>query len=162
MELISIEKSQQYIPLSEDYTGLGVRDCKFFTLTLLENGWEKVTYFTSRRKNKYINYQGEYDSWIYILSNPSIPNHLKIGYTHNTPDIRASQLSKATGVAQDFIVEWSFNCHNGQKLEKEIHNALNDYRVNNNREFFNISISEAIDLITQLGIKYTNLQKETK
>ena len=36
----------------------------------------KITYYTSRRKDIYAN-RGEADQWVYILSNPTLPNILK-------------------------------------------------------------------------------------
>lgn len=158
MELITNRKAQQYIPLNGDYTGLSVRDCRYFTLNPLKDGWEEVTYYTNKRKDKYINYEGQYDSWVYVLSNPSIPGYLKIGYTNEDPNFRAKQLSRSTGVVTDFKVEWAFNCFNASSLEKQVHQCLEEYRVNNQREFFNIPLYKAIEVITKIGQNYINLK----
>jgi len=93
-----------------------------------------------------------------VLSNPTMPGLLKIGYTKNTPEERAYQISNATGVASPFKVEYSFKCHEAQFLEEEIHQYLDSYRVANNREFFRIELHEAVEAITKLGKKYTVTQ----
>jgi hypothetical protein len=83
-----------------------------------------------------------------------MPGLLKIGYTKNSPEERAKQISNATGVAVPFKVEYVFNCHEGQFLEEEIHKYLDSYRVANNREFFKLELHEACEAITKLGKKY--------
>ena len=42
--------------------------------------------------------KGNGDQWVYVLSNPSSPGLLKIGYTKKQPEERAKQISSATGV----------------------------------------------------------------
>ena len=100
------------------------------------------------------NRDGDFDSWVYILSNPTQPGLLKIGYTKNTPDERAKQISNATGVALPYKVEWAFHCYNGFSLEQEVHHKLGEYRVNGNREFFQISLEEAKKTVEMVGKQY--------
>ena len=154
MKRITIDEAQQYIPCEEDYTSKGIETAAFFTLTPSDDGWEKVTYYTARKLNMYANRGGDYDSWVYVLSNASQPGLLKIGYTKNTPEERAKQISNATGVALPYKVEWAFHCYDGFGLEQEVHHKLSDYRVNNNREFFQISLDEAKDTVVELGKRY--------
>lgn len=156
MKRISIEEAKQYIPCEEDFTSNGVENASFFTLTPSSRGegWENVTYYTARKTNIYANRNGNYDSWVYILSNPSTPDLLKIGFTKNTPDERAKQISNSTGVALPYKVEFAFHCFDGFSLEREVHRKLKSYRVNNNREFFQISLEEAKDYVIELGERY--------
>ena len=158
---ITPQEAKQYISLDEDYTNSGLEAAAFFTLTPSTNekypaseGWEDVTYYTPRNKNMFVE-RGEGDQWVYILSNPTTPNLLKIGYTKLDPDIRAKQISNATGVALPYKVEWAFKCFNGEQLEGEVHNYLREYRVNNNREFFEVELSEAKKAVMKLGENYT-------
>ena len=102
----------------------------------------------------YANRDGEYDSWVYIMSNPTMPGYYKIGYTKNNPEERAKQISNATGVIVPMEVEWAFNCYNGFALEQECHHKLEMYRVNNNREFFQMPLDEAKQTIEELGKRY--------
>ncbi len=45
--------------------------------------------------------------YIYILHNPSLRDEtLKIGITTRTPYIRAAELSRKTGVAQEYVVAY--------------------------------------------------------
>ena len=79
---------------------------------------------------------------------------IKIGYTKNTPDERARQISNATGVPIPYKVEWAFHCYDGFGLEQEVHHKLNTYRVNNHREFFQIDLTEAQKTVEELGQRY--------
>lgn len=155
MDRITPTQAKEYIPLSEDYSGKGIEVAEFFTLTPSEkgDGWEDVTYYTARKRGMFAD-RGEGDQWVYILSNPTTPGLLKIGYTKLTPDERAKQISNATGVALPYKVEWAFKCFNGEQLEGEVHRKLKAYRVNNNREFFQISLEEAKETVTLLGQNY--------
>jgi len=155
MNRITPTQAKEYIPLSEDYSGRGIEVAEFFTLTPSEkgDGWEDVTYYTARKRGMFAD-KGEGDQWVYILSNPTTPGLLKIGYTKLTPDERAKQISNATGVALPYKVEWAFKCFNGEQLEGEVHRKLKAYRVNNNREFFQISLEEAKETVTLLGQNY--------
>ena len=156
---ITEEEAKQYIPCDEDYMG-GFENAAFYTFTPSKNppfgedGWEDVTYYTARKRNMYANRDGNYDSWVYVLSNPTVPGMLKIGYTKNTPEERAKQISNATGVVLPYKVEWAFHCFNGEMLEGEVHKYLESYRVNNHREFFQIPLDEAKKAVETLGKRY--------
>ena len=73
---ISLEQATKYFSQDEDLIDSPIR---FYTLTEDEDGWDKITYYTSRRKDMYAN-RGNADQWVYILSNPALPNMLKICY----------------------------------------------------------------------------------
>ena len=151
---ITLEEAKQYIPLKEDYTGITVDRCPYYTMTDGDDEWSLITYFTGRKRNKYANRTVDYDSWVYVLSNPTMPGYVKIGFTDKTPEERASQLSKSTGVILPFKVEWAFHCYNAEALEKEIHRHLEGSRITGNREFVDVSLDEAKKVITQFGLNY--------
>ena len=142
--------ASQYFSIEEDIPNSPIR---FYTKTEDHDGWDKITYYTSRRKDIYAN-RGRADQWVYILSNPSLPNMLKIGYTKNEPEIRAKQISSSTGVALPYKVEWAFQCFNSEQLEQEVHAELASYRVNRQREFFDIPLAEAQEAIEEIGKNY--------
>jgi len=156
MERINVEEAKKYISLSDDFTNKTVQDCPHYTLTPSSKGegWEDVTYYTARKVDMYENRDGNYDSWVYILSNPTMPRMYKIGYTKNTPEVRVKQISNSTGVALPYEVEWAFHCYDGFGLEQEVHHKLNSLRVNGNREFFQISLKEAKKTVQELGERY--------
>jgi len=146
-------EAHTYISIEEDFTN---SEAAFYTMIPDPErpGWDKVTYYTARRKNLYANREGEGDSWIYVLTNKTMPNLVKIGFTDKTPDKRAEQVSRGTGVPVKFSVEYAFRCFNAHALEIEIHRYLKAYRVNNDREFFQITVDEAKEAIQKLGQRY--------
>ena len=145
---ITEEKASEYVSQKDNILNLPLR---FYTLTEDEDGWDKITYYTSRRKGKYAE-RGEGNQWVYILSNPSLTNMLKIGYTKHSPEVRAKQISASTGVPIPFKVEWAFRCFDGEYLEREVHKELETYRIN--KEFFDIPLEEAQEAIEKLGVNY--------
>jgi len=151
--LITTDQAKEFISIEEDFLR---SEPAFYTLTQdpLFPEWDLVTYYTSRKKNLYRNRDGEGDSWLYIMSNETMPNLLKIGFTNKTPDKRAKQLSRSTGVPLEFKVEYAFKCFNSQQLESEIHRYLLSSRINTNREFFEISLEEAKRVVDTLGQHY--------
>ncbi|WP_431810016.1 GIY-YIG nuclease family protein [Jejubacter sp. L23] len=78
--------------------------------------------------------------WVYILSNPCMPGLLKVGMTTTSPEMRAKEISSATGVPDKFLVEASYFSDDPRGDEARIHAALNDYRINSGREFFRCSL----------------------
>lgn len=155
MKRITEHESKTFIPLKENYGNTGIENAAFFTITPSERGegWEDVTYYTEKKYGLYAD-KGEGDQWVYCLSNPTTPGILKIGYTKKTPDERAKQISSATGVALPYKVEWAYKCFNGETIEREVHHKLHSCRVNNNKEFFQISLEEAKEVINLIGKKY--------
>jgi len=81
------------------------------------------------------------EGYLYCLSNPSIPNLLKIGMTTRTPEERSRELF-TTGVATPFNIEFTRQVNNAGQKEKDIHKILENYRIPS-REFFDISVNEA-------------------
>jgi hypothetical protein len=87
--------------------------------------------------------------YVYILINHSFPNLVKIGKTANDPLERADQLD-STGVPTPFVVVYArkfLDCH---KAEKAMHEYFVEYRSRKNREFFEVSATQAITKIQSL------------
>ena len=147
-----------FVPFDEDFE---VSSPTYFTICESSSplypsseGWEDVRYFSSRSTQTYSNRQGEGDSWVYVLSNPSFPSFLKIGSTSKTPELRAKQLSNATGIPTDFEVVYALYCFNALACEIDIHNIMSSYRVSKQREFFSVGLEEAIEVIERVGKRY--------
>lgn len=87
---------------------------------------------------------------IYVLSNISILELVKIGFTTGTASNRARQLS-STGVPTPFIVEFEAKVKNGRIAERHIHENLRQYRYN--KEFFRLSPVQAIAMIQVLNLE---------
>jgi hypothetical protein len=88
----------------------------------------------------------EHESFIYIMSHPSMPGVLKIGHSE-TPLLRAENLSKILGLSGDFVVEKHFRTYTPHWIEHLIHRDLEPYRVTRRREFFEISVDQAAEAI---------------
>ena len=155
MERITKTKAKGFIPLRENYGNTDLEHAKYFTLTpsAKGEGWEDITYYTGKKYGLYAD-RGGGDQWVYILSNPTQPGLLKIGYTKKPPEERAKQISSATGVALPYIVEWAYQCFNGEMVEREVHHKLKAQRVNSSKEFFQISLEEAKETINLIGNKF--------
>ena len=79
------------------------------------------------------------------MSNPAHPGLLKIGQTGRDPEIRRKALS-STGVPQEFVIEYQALSSDYEELEKKIHRKLSDVRLSKGKEFFKISVPEAINI----------------
>lgn len=75
---------------------------------------------------------------VYILTNPAIPDLIKIGRTTNLED-RIRSLSSHTGVPIPFECHFACEVDDGLSVEKRIHFGFGDHRVNPKREFFRIN-----------------------
>jgi len=84
------------------------------------------------------------EGYVYILVNSSFPNLVKVGYTTKSPTERASELS-STGVPNKFIVAYSVFVSDCVEVERLIHDLLKECRHNQDREFFEIDSTTAID-----------------
>lgn len=84
--------------------------------------------------------------WVYVLTNAAMPDLVKIGYTKHMPQKRARELY-STGVALPFQVVYQARCRHYQQVEAEVHRRLKGKRLNDNREFFAISVSEAVKTV---------------
>ena len=91
--------------------------------------------------------------YIYVLSNPSMPDVYKIGRSINGGITRAKSIYSATGVPERFSVEFEILVENAPEVELLVHEALEKYRVNKDREFFRCPLHEIIEVILQ---KYTS------
>lgn len=89
------------------------------------------------------------NGYIYVMINPSLEGMVKIGKTKRDPNERVKELSSATGVPTPFILVFYKPFRNCDSAEKAIHHILEEKgcRINDNREFFNISSTEAIKIV---------------
>jgi hypothetical protein len=87
--------------------------------------------------------------YVYILSNPTYPELLKIGHTSDDVSERAGSLSSATGVLAPFQIEYWCLTLNAQAVERRVHEKFKSVRENKKREFFKVDLDEAIREIEQ-------------
>lgn len=101
----------------------------------------------------------ENSGYIYIAISPALPkNWLKIGRTARDPEKRMDELSNATGVPLKFYVAFDLLVIDCVVAEKIIHEALLDFRVASNREFFEVSLKEAIKIVINIAEKFPTCQ----
>ena len=100
---------------------------------------------------------GAVTGFLYVLSNPSMPGLVKIGYTNRSTATRAQELSfgtreaAATGVPMPFAVvkDWRVPAVRAQEVEQQVHQMLHAYRVpafgrSKAKEFFHFQPHEAV------------------
>jgi len=81
--------------------------------------------------------------FVYAIRNPFMPGLLKIGCTTRTPMERCRELF-TTGVPCKFVVVAAFYVEDATEAESVVHEALEDFRVTPEREFFSVSTSQAL------------------
>ena len=85
--------------------------------------------------------------WIYVLSTRDKPELLKVGMTTRSVEERAREINTATGIAVPFGVRRCWRVLDASKAEKLAHNALREFRVRRDREFFQVPPSTAFKLL---------------
>lgn len=88
--------------------------------------------------------------YIYILSKREEPKLLKIGMTNRSVEKRVKEINSATGVLFPYSVRRVYKVIDAELTEKLIFQALDDYRIRKDREFFMIEYSIATKLIDNL------------
>ena len=78
---------------------------------------------------------------VYILTNQSMPDTIKIGITDNL-ERRMKELDN-TSTPLPFECYYAVEVQDAKVIEKKIHEGLDDKRVRQNREFFNTSPEQA-------------------
>lgn len=85
--------------------------------------------------------------WVYIISNKSMPELLKVGFSTKDPQLRAKELAN-TGSPHNYEVEYDALVLNPRAVEQRVHQALSD--KHEGKEWFRCDINEAIKEIRVL------------
>ena len=85
--------------------------------------------------------------FIYIMSNPSMGDLIKIGKSDRDPDEYRKTELQSTGVPEPFNVQDYAYVDDHHTVERKVHIKLDKFRPNKKREFINCSIPEAIHTI---------------
>src|SRR5690606_18632562 len=98
--------------------------------------------------------------FVYVMTNKSMPNLVKIGFSELLPEDRATDLYN-TSVPTPFDIEFRMMTSCPRVVERNTHERLSYCRVNRNREFFEISVEVAIEAIRlsalqSVGINHWN------
>ena len=102
-----------------------------------------------------------FDGCVYVLSNLSMPGLLKVGMTEQDAFERARELSSATGVPEPYVVEAYIECSDAASIELAAHRELAHVRKPS-REFFAVSLDEALRVLEKLVGKRTDYQRQER
>lgn len=87
---------------------------------------------------------------VYVLTNPAMPDIVKIGMTsRESMDARLRELYN-TSVPVPFECEYACKVRNYQEVERALHLAFQPYRIHPQREFFRINPEQAIAILRLL------------
>lgn len=84
--------------------------------------------------------------FVYVLTNSVMPGVVKIGMSGALPEDRAKQLF-GTGVPDEYAVAFRAVSSRYKHVEKAAHEILGDARINRKREFFRVTVDEAIEAV---------------
>lgn len=120
-----------------------------------EGGWEDYVYLAAGITDP--TYSVRKSEWVYVLVNKSVPGICKVGMTTTTVTQRVKEINSATGVITPWIPVYRYECLNSRELEQAVHAELQSlgYRVNPNREGFEVPSEVAIQTIERLADKLT-------
>jgi len=91
--------------------------------------------------------------WIYILSTRQSNQFLKIGMTTRTVEQRVQEINSATGVVIPFGVRRCWRVRNPTEAERIVHVALSEYRIRNDREFFEADFMQIVPIVQNVIVK---------
>ena len=81
--------------------------------------------------------------YVYIASNISLADMVKIGATTKQVNERLTELSNSTSIPAPFKNEYSFFVEDPKQIETQLFRRLRPLRINPKREFFNLTPMEA-------------------
>jgi hypothetical protein len=102
------------------------------------------------------------DGYLYCISNPNNPGILKIGKTRRDPSKRLYESNNFTFDIEPKgnVIEFAKKVKDFHVKEKLIHNALNHFRVQKNREFFKVDLGSVRSIFDLIDGDYWNTSKE--
>jgi len=92
--------------------------------------------------------------FVYIMTNDSMPDLIKVGMTTKIPTERAKEL-EGTGHPKPFVVQYCALFDDMSLAEKNAHLAL--FRYRDGKEFFKVDVTTAIRCIEDTGVPFTRV-----
>lgn len=96
---------------------------------------------------------------VYILTNEAMPGLIKVGITYTTMEQRMRELY-TPGVPVPFECFHASMVENARDVERRILRAFNKFRVNKNREFFEILPENVLEILEMVEIKDVTPKKD--
>lgn len=90
---------------------------------------------------------------VYILTNEAMPGYVKIGKTSTSLEQRIQELSKHTGIPLPFTCFYACTVKDMTFVERQLHSAFDNYRVNPKREFFQIEPKRIVAVLKLVEIE---------
>lgn len=90
---------------------------------------------------------------VYVLTNPSMPGLVKIGFTADEDANRRIGQLYTSGVPVPFNLEFACRVPNAHEVERALHLAFGPHRINPGREFFRIEPEQAIVILKLLHVQ---------
>lgn len=85
--------------------------------------------------------------WVYVITNPAMPDLLKVGYSMKHPSLRADELYH-TNNPHPFVVQYEVLVPNPSLLESLVHSELAQF--NEGKEWFRCKVSHSISEIRRV------------
>ncbi|MFJ2805083.1 GIY-YIG nuclease family protein [Kitasatospora sp. NPDC087271] len=98
--------------------------------------------------------------FVYVMVNPAMPDLVKIGWSEHLPEDRAEGLSK-TAVPFPFQVAYRAKTLRHREVERQAHRLLAAARVAPNREFFRVSVEDAVGAVRLAQEQVTGIDSWT-
>jgi hypothetical protein len=89
---------------------------------------------------------------VYLLTNPTMPDLVKIGRTTDL-EARLRSLSTHSGVPVPFECYYACEVRDSVKVERALHDAFGDHRINPKREFFRLNPERALAILELVAIQ---------
>ncbi|KPF91909.1 hypothetical protein IP81_07545 [Novosphingobium sp. AAP83] len=89
---------------------------------------------------------------VYLLTNPTMPDLVKIGRT-NDLETRLRSLSTHSGVPVPFECFYACEVRDSVEVERALHEAFGDHRINPKREFFRLNPERVQAILKVMAIK---------
>lgn len=93
--------------------------------------------------------------YVYILTNPSFrEDWVKIGKSSRPVDVRSKELDN-TAVPLPFEIFATIKTAKYNEVEKLVHNIidnLTNFRIRQNREFFNVALQKALEILKEIAL----------
>ena len=144
----------EYLPIDivpDNEGGHRLSKVTHYTFIPGNDGWDKVVYYRFiGSNNDSQSPRNGVGGFVYVLTNDVYKNICKIGMTTNSPDKRLKQINNA-GVVEDWQLSYYIRTGRPYDFEQSIHLKLADIRNRADREFFNISVQEAIRVIKEMS-----------
>ena len=116
-----------------------VNTCESIIDVLMKTGFTKYL-------NNYLSFSPNREEdceYIYILSRREEKELLKIGMTTRNIEKRIKEINSATGIVYPLSPRAVWRVKDGKTSERLIHEALQEFRLRNDREFFLLPFGEA-------------------